>query len=283
MESTKPKPLQIENAHAQISRIYEGSKDLKNTESDLQDLSRNLQKMWGKYEMENIQSTVDHLFQLAKDRMESDHDKKVLVGLRQMVRELESTMYRPQPKYQDAFFFPNIDNIKKMQKYISMAKSTLDLAIFSFTNDDLANEILAAHQRGVKVRIITDDEAMKGKGADTQRMADAGIPCRTDSSEQYHMHNKFMLVDKTFLVTGSFNWTFQAGKSNQENVVVVDGKYYIDKYHEEFNKLWGEFSSNEVEQKEHKAATKIQKQFRANQAKKPQENRKKNSDDPWGL
>lgn len=58
-------------------------------------------------------------------------------------------------------------NVKRLVKYISLAKKSIDLAIFSFTNDDLANEILAAHKRGVKVRIITDDEAMKGKGADT--------------------------------------------------------------------------------------------------------------------
>ena len=31
------------------------------------------------------------------------------------------------------------------------------------------------------------------------------------------MHNKFMVVDSVFLITGSFNWTFQAAKSNQEN------------------------------------------------------------------
>jgi phosphatidylserine/phosphatidylglycerophosphate/cardiolipin synthase-like enzyme len=105
---------------------------------------------------------------------------------------------------------------------------------------------------------------MKGKGADTQRMADAGIPCRTDSEEQYHMHNKFMIVDSLFIVTGSFNWTFQAGKSNQENVVVVDGQYYIDKYNAEFNKLWGQFSTNKVEAKEHAAASKIQNRFRSN-------------------
>ena len=89
-----------------------------------------------------------------------------------------------------------------------MAKKTLDLAIFSFTNNDLADALLAAKERGVTVRIITDDEAMKGKGADTQRMADEGIECRTDSEEQYHMHNKFMVVDQSFLLTGSFNWTF---------------------------------------------------------------------------
>ena len=66
-------------------------------------------------------------------------------------------------------------------------------------------------------------------------------------------------------------------------MVVLDGKYYIDKYHEEFNKLWGEFATNKVEQAEHVAATKIQKQYRANQAKKPAQVRATNSNDPWGL
>jgi hypothetical protein len=44
----------------------------------------------------------------------------------------------------------------------------------------LANEIIAAHKRGVTVRIITDDEAMKGIGADAQRCSDEGIVVRTD-------------------------------------------------------------------------------------------------------
>jgi mitochondrial cardiolipin hydrolase len=72
----------------------------------------------------------------------------------------------------------------------------------------LANEIIAAHKRGVTVRIITDDESMKNIGADAQRCADEGILVRTDDQVQYHMHNKFMVVDSLFLVTGSFNWTF---------------------------------------------------------------------------
>ena len=88
-----------------------------------------------------------------------------------------------------------MDNVKKLVNYISKAKVSIDLSIFSFTNDDLANEIIAAHKRGVAVRIITDDEAMKGKGADAQRCADEGIPVRCDSEEKFHMHNKFMIVD----------------------------------------------------------------------------------------
>lgn len=100
-----------------------------------------------------------------------------------MVRELEMSMYRPNSRYQDCFFFPNVENATRLAKYIAKAKKSVDLAIFSFTNDQLAGELEAAHKRGVKVRIITDDEAMKGKGADTQRMADVGIPCRSDSEE----------------------------------------------------------------------------------------------------
>jgi mitochondrial cardiolipin hydrolase len=68
--------------------------------------------------------------------------------------------------------------------------------------------------------------------------SDEGIPVRTDACPEYHMHNKFMVVDSTFMVTGSFNWTYQAGSHNQENLMVVDGAYYINKYNEEFNKLW---------------------------------------------
>lgn len=124
---------------------------------------------------------------------------------------------------------------------------------------------------------------MKGKGADTQRMADAGITCRSDNEEQYHMHNKFMVVDSAFLITGSFNWTFQAAKSNQENVVVMDGRYYIDKYNAEFNKLWAQFAKNEVEMKEYEAARKIQTKYRKNKAKNNDNRRHRNSNNPWGY
>ena len=88
------------------------------------------------------------------------------------------------------------------------------------------------------MRIVTDDECTTNKGNDIQYLTDKGIPCRTDSEKAYHMHNKFMLVDDVFLLTGSFNWTVQAGNNNQENLLVVDNPYYIKKYNDEFERLW---------------------------------------------
>ena len=136
MESNQAvaKPLVVQRMHDKIVSQYASSKDLKQTEADLQDLGRNLSKMNQKYEMKHCVSTMDQLFSVANDKMESEKDKEILKGLRQMVGELEHAYYRPQPKYQDAFFFPNMANVKKVVKYISMAKRQIELSIFSFTN-----------------------------------------------------------------------------------------------------------------------------------------------------
>ena len=155
----------------------------------------------------------------------------------------------------------------KLEGYIKKARTTLLICVFNLTNDVLADAVIERHKAGVKVRVISDDECCKNKGNDIQRLADAGIPTRTDDAIDYHMHNKFMLVDKTFLLTGSFNWTFQAGSNNQENLLVVDHPYYIDKYTTEFEKLWLQFDKNEVLKQQTAAATTIQKNFRAKQAK----------------
>lgn len=260
-------PLAVQQTHKKISDLYADSEDLKPDPGNLQSLSRAVSKMKGRFNEDNIQATIDHVFSIAFDKMESEKDKEILKGLRCMVREIEEDLYQPNNQVIDAFFFPNLDNVKKIQGYIQKAKKTIDLCIFSFSNDDLANEIIAAHKRGVKVRIITDDEAMLNKGADAQRCSDEGIDVRTDSEQQYHMHNKYMVVDSAFILTGSFNWTFQAGKSNQENVVVVDDSFIVSKYNNNFNQLWSQFSGNELEHKEHVAASKIQNHVRQHKAK----------------
>lgn len=129
--------------------------------------------------------------------------------------------------------------------------------MFNVTNDDLANAVIERHKAGVNVRVISDDECASNKGSDIERFAQAGIPVRTDSEPSYHMHDKFMVCDNKFVLTGSFNWTFQAGSSNQENVLVVDHPYYLEKYTTEFEKLWHDFEKNEVYKKETAAAKTI--------------------------
>ena len=50
---------------------------------------------------------MDVLFSVADSKMTDEHSKQVLENLRKHVAKLEEDLYRPKPRYIDAFFFPN--------------------------------------------------------------------------------------------------------------------------------------------------------------------------------
>lgn len=181
---------------------------------DMQDFSRILTKMPFKHHKENVNAVISKLFDIAGGKLKDDHDKAVVEGLKQYVLAAQTDLLQPKPRYLDAFFFPNEKNIDKLVNYLGKATKSMNICVFNLTNDRLANAVYDAHSRGVKVRVISDDECMENQGSDIKWLAGQGVPCRVDSASQFHMHNKFVVIDDTFLITGSFNWTVQAGKSN---------------------------------------------------------------------
>jgi cardiolipin hydrolase len=57
------------------------------------------------------------------------------------------------------------------------------------------------------------------------------------------MHDKFAVIDESVVITGSFNWTTQAVRNNQENILFLENKSLAANYLSEFNKLWKEFGN----------------------------------------
>jgi len=140
----------------------------------------------------------------------------------------------------EALFFPSEDNLKTMIAYLKSAQSTLDICVFTITDDRIANAILTAKKNGAKVRIISDNEKAEDQGSDIDKLADSGIPTCVDDSP-FHMHNKFAIIDNTYLINGSFNWTRSASTSNNENIIITSNGELIKKFNYEFNKLWAKF------------------------------------------
>lgn len=163
--------------------------------------------MPNKNSRETVSATITKLFEIAKSKMKDDESKAVVDGLRKLVGQVEEDLYFPKPRYIDAFFFPDEKNIQRLVGYIQRAQRSLKICVFNFTNNDLAAAVLDRQKKGVQVRIITDDECMSNKGSDINYLADNGVPVRTDGERAYHMHNKFVVVDDLYLITGSFNWT----------------------------------------------------------------------------
>ena len=131
-------------------------------------------------------------------------------------------------------------SLVKFLKFIGHAKSTLDICVFNITCDEITSAIISRHKHGVNVRIITDNDTADSKGSDIEECRRSGIPVVMDNSDQL-MHNKFAIVDKAFLATGSFNWSRSAVLKNKENVIITTEEYVVSAFNAEFLRLWKEF------------------------------------------
>ena len=159
------------------------------------------------------------------------------------INTIISTYMTPKPSVLDCYFFPNTANEIYVVNMLRTCKKTLDVAIFTLTNNKICAAIEEAFKRGVKVRVIADDECCKMWGSDVGILAAKGIPCKTDSAIKYHMHHKFAILDNSVVVTGSFNWTGQAVKYNQENILFYENKEIAQRYTDEYNRLWTTFTT----------------------------------------
>ena len=178
--------------------------------------------------------------------------------------------FQPKPVICECHFFPNASNEEKVVSMLRTCKKTLDIAIFSLTLDSIAEAILEAYQRGIKVRMIADDECAKNKGSNVKLIASVGVPCKTDNAI-YHMHHKFAVLDGSVVIMGSFNWTGQAVKYNQENIFFYEDKNIASQYAQEFERLWNSFTTV-IDQKE--AAQAVEKEAKEEEKKRKEKEAK---------
>jgi cardiolipin hydrolase len=144
---------------------------------------------------------------------------------------------RSAAKTLDTCFSPLGHCDQVMVSWIKSAVKTLDGAIYGLTDDAIAQALLQAHERGVRVRLVHDKTQAAGRKDVSQLLQDAGIPVHIQrGSEGGILHDKFLIIDSTYVLTGSFNWTNNATQKNDENFVVLDDQ--APRFQAEFNRLW---------------------------------------------
>ena len=163
-----------------------------------------------------------------------------LVGwLTDVIRSVEAPAAAPIVAPQDVVFGPGPDCTDRVIGALRGAGRRIDICVFTITDDRISREILGAHRRGLRVRIISDDEKSQDLGADVESLAGAGIPTVYDQAG--HMHHKFAVVDGRRLLNGSFNWTRGAAAENHENLVISEDERLVGAFSAEFERLWQRF------------------------------------------
>lgn len=130
----------------------------------------------------------------------------------------------------DVCFTPPSGCSEKIIEEINNSKASIYVQAYGFTSKTIADSLIKAHLRGVKVQVILDRSNMSKKGySKLMDLKEAGIDISLDIVPGI-AHNKVMIIDEKKVITGSFNFTEAADKRNSENVIIIEDKETVKQY-----------------------------------------------------
>ena len=118
------------------------------------------------------------------------------------------------------YFSPNkyiintviLPEIEKAQDYIY-------LSMFLITDNKIVKNLIDAHNRGVKIKMIIDAYHALQPYSKHQQLRQAGIKIKVENWAG-KMHAKTVIIDDKTIISGSANWTYSAFKYNDENLLI---------------------------------------------------------------
>ncbi|MBI5962118.1 MAG: hypothetical protein HY863_01475 [Chloroflexi bacterium] len=132
---------------------------------------------------------------------------------------------------------------EKLLQLINSAQTSIHIASFEFSLTPVAEALIAAKNRGVDVKWVTDDEnglkydIQPGRGQ-FSLLTEAGIEVKDDAGRSALMHNKFWIFDNQTVWTGSTNVTVNGVFKQNNNVLVIRSADIAFIYEREFQELW---------------------------------------------
>ncbi|MGC9504259.1 phospholipase D-like domain-containing protein [Baaleninema sp.] len=142
---------------------------------------------------------------------------------------------------------------------LSRARNSIELALFVFSEQAIADAIAKRHQDGVTVRALIDPSFAYrnySEGLDMLGVALADNQCRYEEENQPWeegistvgvpelppgdlLHHKFAIVDDRTVITGSHNWSNAANVQNDETLLVIQNPVVAAHFEREFDRLYG--------------------------------------------
>jgi phosphatidylserine/phosphatidylglycerophosphate/cardiolipin synthase-like enzyme len=179
-------------------------------------------------------------FDMARAELGAADATRVMSWLEEVVKVLQPTVSVDDVN-SEAFFSPRDDCVGKIRALVRRARRQIDVCVFTITDNRISEVLSEAHDRGVQLRILTDDDKSADLGSDIDALQARGIPVKMDASPN-HMHHKFAIFDGRTLLTGSYNWTRSAASANQENFLVTNDHHLIHVFGRQFEQLWNHFA-----------------------------------------
>lgn len=181
-------------------------------------------------------------FELTRHSIESDGAEAFRI-----INWLERVVKIIQPEKQShltdssAWFSPGDDCRNKITRLMRKTRNTINICVFTISDNKITESILQAHKRGIKITIISDNDKANDRGSDIDYLSNKGVKVLLDDSPN-HMHHKFAIFDNRILLSGSFNWTRSASEVNEENIIVTADQKLVTAFNKKFGQLKTRFA-----------------------------------------
>lgn len=134
-------------------------------------------------------------------------------------------------------FTPGANCTHLLVDHIKKAKHLINAQIYSFTSYKIARALVDAKRRGVRVTVIFDRSNFKKKYFSfAPYLKKHGIACYVDEGVKSIAHNKVMIIDHSWVETGSFNFTKAAQTKNAENMLLIQSAQLNHQFDNNFQK-----------------------------------------------
>jgi phosphatidylserine/phosphatidylglycerophosphate/cardiolipin synthase-like enzyme len=145
------------------------------------------------------------------------------------------------------FFGAEDDVIDHISPIVQASEESVRFMAYSFTHDTLGDAVIDRYEQGKDVMGIFETRGSETEYSELGRMHELGMQVRQDgNSRTFHFKN--FVLDAHTVMTGSFNFSESADKSNDENIMLLGNETIAQLYMEEFERRWEEGSDYEPDE-----------------------------------
>ena len=150
------------------------------------------------------------------------------------------------------------NGLKWIASFLSKANRNIDMALFVFSAQQLADVLQTKAKQGLKIRLLADRGFASRSYSEVLDLLGVALPdrnCKLEKDNQPFeialrgvgvprlargdkLHHKFAVIDNKTVITGSFNWSPTAAHTNDETLLVIHSPQLAQHFTREMDRLW---------------------------------------------
>ena len=134
------------------------------------------------------------------------------------------------------YFAPEDEVLEKILRELNKASVSIHIMAFSFTSQEMAATVRMKRRSGLSVKALFHGSGAQTEHSQYKALQEVGADVYLSHNRRGVMHNKVIIIDRSTVITGSFNFSNNANKSNDENLLIIHSPELAAVYEEEFQR-----------------------------------------------